>query len=395
VHPAVRSQTHHRKRVSWATTLDDVSQDDEPVQPAIVELGYRPALDGLRGVAIAMVVAFHAAYRAFPGGYVGVELFFVLSGFLITWLLVEEVGRTGGVRLGPFYARRALRLLPALGLLVVVYLSVALTVVTASERGQMLRGALLVGTYGSNWINARGHSVGPGLEQMWSLAIEEQFYVVWPLVMVVLIRRFGLGTQVALAALAGVVASFVEREVLQASGATYNRTYYGFDTRSGTLFLGCLLGYLMATGRLRVPPSSRRLVRASSAVAVLALIRSLVSQPTIPGLSAEAYLSVVGLCAALLIVATMTEPTGLLARGLSHPVLRWVGRRSYGIYLWHVPVFEVVRRTAPGLSTPIWAGGSIALTLAVAAGSYRWVERPALGWRRRLRPPTASMARPV
>jgi peptidoglycan/LPS O-acetylase OafA/YrhL len=364
-------------------------------QRVVTELGHRPALDGLRGVAIVMVVAFHAAYRVLPGGYLGVELFFVLSGFLITWLLVEEVGRTGGVRLGRFYARRALRLLPALGAVVVVYVAVALTVVAQPERARMLHGALLVTTYGANWVNARGHSVGPGLEQMWSLAIEEQFYLVWPLVLVTLVRRFGLGTQVPLAAGVGIVASFVEREVLQASGATYLRTYYGFDTRCGSLLLGCLLGYLMATGRLHVPLPSRRLLRFSSVVAVLAIVRSLLRQPTIPGLSAEAYFSVVGLCAAVVIVTVTTEPAGALARVLSQPVLRWLGRRSYGIYLWHAPVFEVTRRMAPDLSAPIWAGASVALTMMITETSYRWIERPALGWRRRLRPPTASMARPV
>ena len=200
-----------------------------------VKLGYRPALDGLRGIAILLVIASHAGlpYVA-QAGSVGVTLFFVLSGFLITRLMLDERERTGRVNFRNFYARRARRLLPGLGLLLMAVAAYLL----ASH--QSLMPVVLAAGYSANIANATGHSLG-NLDHMWTLSLEEQFYLLWPMLMPLVARRRNPALVLTIAA----AVSAASRSGLWLSGAPFWRVYYGPDTRADAILIGCALAFVV------------------------------------------------------------------------------------------------------------------------------------------------------
>jgi peptidoglycan/LPS O-acetylase OafA/YrhL len=313
-------------------------------------LGYVPALDGLRGIAILLVVAVH--YTLLPiGGVYGVDLFFVLSGFLITTLLLEELSASGRIRLRAFYARRARRLFPALAVLLLAYL-----LFEAARGVDGLHAVAVYGLYAGNVYQAVAHTrfTQTGLEHLWSLAEEEQFYLVWPAVLLVLTRvrrpvRW-------LAALFLALASY--RIALIFHGANVERIGHAPDTRSEGLVLGSLVAYWR-------PQAREWLAKAAAAVALLLVL----TRDPIGGFSLPLF----ELAAAGLVVSAVGATE--LARGLSWRPLVQLGKISYSLYLWHLTI--------------LWAFGNqdrvVALLLSVAAAcaSYRFVEQPFR--RRRLR----------
>jgi peptidoglycan/LPS O-acetylase OafA/YrhL len=317
----------------------------------VARLGYVPALDGLRGIAIALVVTLH--YTDWPyGGAYGVDLFFVLSGFLITTLLLEEREKTGRIRLGRFYVRRARRLFPALALMLAAYL-----VFAAVVRGQnaLLRVAEY-GLYGGNIYSAFVRPAGPsGLGHLWSLAVEEQFYLVWPVCLLVLLRTRRPGRWLALLLAALVCYRFA----LIAGHASSDRLYFPPDTRSEGLLLGCLLAFARRNGFV-----AREWV--AKAGLMLAVPAVLVGQ-------FRFGLPVFELGAVALVAAGVakTELAGLL----SWRPLVGLGKISYSLYLWQSPVgwafVPVPLASAWHLRPP-----ALAVSLALAYASYRLVELP-------------------
>jgi peptidoglycan/LPS O-acetylase OafA/YrhL len=319
-------------------------------------LGHRPALDGLRGVAILLVLCAHfdnpAANPLSGAGVTGVTLFFTLSGFLITALLLEERTRSGRVSLTGFYRRRAARLLPALFAMLVV---VALVQASWEPLGIDRTEFESVLFYWSNWYQIAHPGIG-ALSHTWSLAVEEQFYVVWPLVMLLAARRGRRG--ITYAAVAGLVASVVA--ILTPGGAPVNR---GSLEQAAALLAGCLLAVWM-TGRPEGRP--RPLV---AALGLGVLVPLAVLHDTIPAATYQLAVPV----AAVGILWSLAQGD---TRWLTGPVLRWFGRRSYGIYLWHYPVLYIVG-VNPDL--PWWVRSEILLSvsLAVAEVSWRLIEHPA------------------
>jgi peptidoglycan/LPS O-acetylase OafA/YrhL len=311
-------------------------------------VGYIPALDGLRGIAIAIVVAYHAFGQP-RGGWLGVDLFFVLSGFLITRLLLLE----RPIRLRAFYARRARRLLPALLALLAGYLVL----------GGGLAAVARYGLYSGNAYEAfrPGASLQlNGLNHLWSLAQEEQFYLVWPAALLA-VRRLRRPA-VVLASLAVTLIGY--RALLAATGAGDARVYFAPDTNVDGLLLGAALGF-------RSPQVSRRLVRTATVLAAgaVALVSStaVLDAWTIPLFELSAVVLV-----AAAVAGTLHLP-GVLVR---------LGRISYSLYLWHFVVLWALHWRHPLLA--------VVLSVAVAAASTRWVERPFR--RRRLEP---LLGRPV
>jgi peptidoglycan/LPS O-acetylase OafA/YrhL len=319
-------------------------------------LGHRPGLDGLRAVAVTLVVLAHAGVpHLTAAGSVGVVVFFVLSGFLIASLLLEETDRTGRVSIAAFYRRRALRLLPALFVMVAATALVGLVVADFTSR-RMILGSLL---YASNWVRASGDVEGDALGHTWSLSIEEQFYLVAPFVVLLLHRRPRL-----LLALCGVgaVASLALRAVLVDPSGVDQRVYNGTDTRLDGLLIGIALAVLV-----------RRVSWRPSGTLVGVSVLTVTACSLLP--MSVGYLvllpSVVAVSAVALILYALDHSAWL---GGSLPV--WIGRRSYGIYLWHYPVVMLVLRLE--LSWVVTLGITVLATGLLAAGSWRFVEQPFL-----------------
>jgi peptidoglycan/LPS O-acetylase OafA/YrhL len=357
--------------------LEDVARDDRP------RLTHQPALDGLRGLAVAAVLLFHL--ERLEGGFLGVDLFFVLSGFLITSLLLVEQHGRGSIRLGRFWARRARRLLPALFVLL-VGVAVLLVAFTPADQRPRFRGdALATLGYVANWHRLASDigywdifSQPSPLDHTWSLAIEEQFYLLWPLlVMLVLWRRVDATRLLGWVALTGAAASFVLLAV-RYSPLDTSRAYFGTDTRLGATLLGAGLA-TWTTGRERRPSEVQRRPSALvTAVGLAGLAWMAWSVLTVDGLSSWYYRGglVSFAVAAVAVIVAVTHSPGLLGRAIGGAPLRWLGTISYGVYLWHWPID--VYLTPERAGTDGWRLDvlRVGLTLGVAALSYVVVEQP-------------------
>lgn len=333
-----------------------------------MKLGYVPALDGLRAVAIAAVVLYHATDFTFPAsGLLGVDLFFVLSGFLITTLLVGEHRQHQGViSLRSFYRRRALRLLPAVFVLLATFLAV--TAVVGDAKLALLGAASGLG-YVTNFVLATDHvnDLPFGLTHLWSLSAEEQFYLVWPLTLFVLFRA-RLGLAVAACAI-GVLFTQMRALDLMSSGASNHRIAFGVDTRSLPILTGCLLALLMAER----PGGFRRIPKPLGIVAA-AVFAGLLVVDWGDELFAGPLL-IAAVSASVLIVCAL-DADSALSRCLSTSWITFLGRISYSLYLWHVPILVAFGVFGAGLTLMAIPAVSAALTAAVL--SYYLVERPFL-----------------
>jgi peptidoglycan/LPS O-acetylase OafA/YrhL len=343
----------------------------------------RTALDGIRALAVLAVIGFHAWPRAFPGGAVGVDAFFVLSGFLITTLLLDEHARGGGISLSRFYQRRALRLLPPLAVvLVVVSLAAALLL---SDGGPTITGVVAAVTYSSDWVVALHGSGSLGLlGPTWSLAVEEQFYLLWPLLLMLLLRVGGRRAVLGFA-LAGVVGVAALRGVALSHGASFDRVYYAPDMRADSLLLGCGLAVLCAS-RLPVVVARalawRRGAATLAGVAGMGCLAAMVFLPRFPVEPAPYGLTIAAVASALLIIGALSRSR--LAALLGAAPLARIGTLSYAMYLWHVPVMAVWEHgfgVGPGL--PRWVL-VVVCTTGVSAASWVLVERRMAALRRRL-----------
>lgn len=372
--------------MSSSTTAAATTQS--PKNPAAgARASWFSGLDGLRAIAVVTVMLFHMTPGFVVGGYVGVDLFFVISGFLITSLLLREHTKTGAVRLVAFWQRRARRLLPALALVLLVCCSAAAVVGgdILLGLGRQVLGAV---TFSSNWLAIFGgdsyfDDTAPELlRNLWSLAVEEQFYVLWPLAVVLLvaIRMRWLRTAIVVTL---AIASAVAMAVLFVPETDATRVYYGTDTHAFGLALGAALGFATANRAPFTATWSRAGRVALQAVGVAALLGVLVIASIMRAEDAFAYRGGLVLVAVLttVTIAASVQPGSWLGRTLDVPPLRWIGERSYGLYLWHWPVFVLVVAALPSWSREGgegWALGGIALviTVALSAASYRFVEQP-------------------
>lgn len=348
-------------------------------------LGYLPALDGLRALAVAVVVAYHLGYSVVPGGYIGVEVFFVLSGWLVCALLHAEHQQNGRIDLKQFWLRRARRLLPAVGVVMAATLAVA--TFSHYDRFVSLRGdALGALAYALNWrliFTQQSYfeaAAGPSpLQHLWSLSIEEQFYLALPLLLGAILATRVTARHGATLLLAAAALSTLWRFVLEEPGVDPSRIYYGTDTRAAGLLIGVTLGLVWVPSRLRRVPGRWACfpldVAALASLAVIGWYALEVSEHDPDAFGAS--LTTVQLATIVLIAVVVHPVQGLVAKGLSVPPLRWVGQRSYGIYLWHWPIIVAIA-AAPGEQPepPAWSAAIVALTLLLAGISYRWVEQP-------------------
>lgn len=367
--------------------------------PVAWHSGHIAGLDGLRALAVMAVLVYHLRPSALPGGFLGVDVFFVLSGFLITTLLLREIRKRGRIDLPRFWLRRARRLLPAL--LGVVVVAVPLAALAGGDlivgiRRQVL-GAL---TFSTNWIEvAAGTSyftrTSPQLfVNFWSLAIEEQFYVLWPLVLVVLLAVTRTARQRIGFALTLAAASALLMAVLVVPGEDATRVYYGTDTHVFGLMIGVALALAWSHGLLqgRAWRRWRILVGWLALVALAWLMTVLDHGATITfrgGILLASLLTAV-------VIASLLPGRGPTTAILELRPLVWLGQRSYGIYLWHWPILLIATEIlgpAAYDATQTWVvrGITLVVTLVVAELSFRWLETPVrtLGFRGA----TAALAR--
>jgi peptidoglycan/LPS O-acetylase OafA/YrhL len=348
------------------------------VRTSPFKLTYRPALDGLRGVAIIGVFAHHAQVPFLAGGFIGVDIFFVLSGFLITALLLQEAAETRRISLRSFYIRRALRLLPALAVLLGALLLVP------RAFGMTRADAAVVSTvsalYASNWVRAFDVLDLEVLSHTWSLSIEEQFYLLWPPLVAVSV---GLGLRrrwLVLVALAGIAEATIARSALWTTDESWRRLYNGLDTRIDTLLVGALAALVLAS-LPSLDVLRGRAFRAIVLVAALVLVGAMHAGRI--GASAMYFGigTLVALCAALVVIGTVTADRGISSL-LAFGPLVWIGRISYGLYLWHYPVvvglFDSHRLARLGINPAWWIPMQIGASLALATASFYLLERPIL-----------------
>jgi peptidoglycan/LPS O-acetylase OafA/YrhL len=390
--------------------------------PAVVARpAHVPALDGLRGAAVAAVVAFHLGYL--EGGYLGVDLFFTLSGFLITRLLIAEHQGTGGIALGAFLGRRARRLMPAL---LVMLAGVALVTNfwgSTSDYAKVRGDSLATLGYVANWRSVLADSnywalfsrPSP-LQHTWSLAIEEQFYLLWPLIVMGVLagairwrtRRADAGGAVGdhrSAALSWLLGVTVGIAVLSAAAAALapegtsgvNRIYFGTDTRVASILFGAALALLVA--RFGDVPSGRprQALEVGAGVAVAGLAVAWFALSGTSGFLYDGGLALCGLAAALVIAALSHPSPGPLARAMSIRPLCYLGLISYGLYLWHWPVITTITAGRVGFGGLELTALRLALSLGLALLSYYLIEQPIrhgalTGWPARLSAPVGFAA---
>jgi peptidoglycan/LPS O-acetylase OafA/YrhL len=369
-------------RVSPAVPVREVSDD---VRPAPRRFSYQPSLDGLRAIAIVLVMLLHAqamAGGAFPyffGGYTGVDVFFVLSGFLITSLLLQEWGDTGRISLRKFYMRRALRLFPALVVLLLV-LGIGVKVfglylhVTAATMLSSL-------FYVANWVVAYDAFDMGALHHTWSLSVEEQFYILWPLILIGMLR-VGLKPRVILAAIGSIIAFvFLERLLLwEGVVLSKDRFGHGLDTRADSLLIGCALAVLLY---YRMLPSNARAITIYRSLGVLGAAFLVYWNVWTPSHAAFLYYggcTAIAVASSFVVLALQFPVAAPIRLVLESPFLVWIGRLSYSLYIWHYPMFILAKQFA---DWPSVLAVQFGLSVVTASVSYYLVEQPALRFKKR------------
>ena len=345
---------------------------------------YRPALDGVRAVAVLLVIAFHVTNKMPAGGFLGVDVFFVLSGYLITTLLLRENDRRGRVRLLDFWGRRARRLLPAVLILVaacaaVVAFSAPLSTYPA-RRSDMLSTLLyyanwhFIATSQSYFAAAAGASP---LRHTWSLAIEEQFYVAWPLIFIVTLRLAAGRRRAVLGVILVLAAYSVIRMAALADLVDPTRSYYGTDTRAQSLLIGAALAVLlMSRPAWLAAPSARKAAAWAAPVCSVVFVLAILLLDEKSAFYYDGGSALFAIAVATGLWALETRPKSPIGALLSSGPVRWIGSISYGLYLWHWPLIIWLGDPRFRLAHHARQALEVLATFAIATLSYELVERP-------------------
>lgn len=366
-----------------------VANQQDGSTPYRFRLGNRPPLTGIRALALFTVLTYHSNFKTLPGTWVALQVFFVLSGFLITAMLAGEGNRNGRISLGAFYARRGVRLVPPL-LLTVALLAIYAHFVHVADAAHRLWGDSLAALfYYADYRQAFGHAPFFGyLAQTWSLSVEEQFYILWSLAMVVAVathrRHVAYGFVVV-----GLLLSTADRLYLvyrapHFDAAVFSRVYYAFDTRADALFLGCLLGLLAADGYLHGwGRRARGLLTAAAAGSGLFLCWILLEAPLFTENLAVWWLPTTTIASAVIITYFVVCPGSLGSRLVGIGVLVFIGDLSYTVYLVHFPVYLAIQQDSTGWA--FWPNELVRLAVifAIAVASWYLMERPLMRWRQR------------
>ncbi len=366
-----------------------VAPADAPPPPERFRLGNRPPLTGIRALALFTVLTYHSNFRTLPGTWVALQVFFVLSGFLITAMLSSEGRRHGRVSLKGFYSRRAVRLLPPL-VLTIALMGIYAGLVNVADASQRIWGDSAAAMfYYADYRQAFGHAPFFGfLAQTWSLSVEEQFYVIWSVVMVAAVAMRRRSAAYGLA-VAGIVLSIADRlwivyRSAHPTTAEFTRAYYAFDSRADALFLGCLLGLLASDGYLQhwARWAVRWLTVAAAASAVF-LVWILLEAPLFTDNLLVWWLPTTTVASAVLIAYFVISPRSLGSKFVGLGILVFIGDLSYTVYLVHFPVYLAINPN--GTHWSFWPTELVRLAVIFAIACFSWfcIEKPLAAWRKR------------
>ena len=349
---------------------------------------YIPAIDGLRAIAVLAVIFYHLGFSWIPGGFLGVDLFFVISGYVITRLLLDSIERSGGLDLRAFYLARIRRLLPALAFMLVTT-AIAVGIWAPDTIKRFLIDTPFALTGSMNWWLVGRHldyfeSIGrpPLLQHTWSLAVEAQFYLIWPLMLLLILKFFGKKriaiASLAIAALSGITLMIVSFSLDAASASKVSHVYFGTDTHSIGLFLGAALAvsWIPQNFKTTVSKKAQDFIDGIGVFGFLGILAAfLLIDESDPTLYKIAF-PLAGIFAAA-IITSIVHPASRFAPILQNRVLLWIGERSYAIYLWHWVIFQVTRPSVD-LAGASWAMYSlrILIVFALADISLRYIELP-------------------
>ena len=347
-----------------------------------------PAIDGLRAVAVVAVLLYHLGFRWIPGGFLGVDLFFVISGYVITRLLLDSIQRSGGLDLRGFYAARIRRLLPAL-LFMIVSTALFVGVWAPEAIKRFLTDIPFVLTGSMNWALVYRHqdyfeAIGrpPLLQHTWSLAVESQFYLVWPLILLLVLKQYGKKmiprAAIAIATISGSALLILSMRLDSTNTQSVSHVYFGTDTHSIGLFLGAALAVSWVPQNLSTKISKRAqdFVDGIGVIGLLGIVACFLFINETDATLYRIAFPLAGLfgCA---IITSLVHPTSRFAPLLSTKPILWIGERSYAIYLWHWIIFQVTRPSVD-LAGATWAlyALRILIVFALADISLRWIELP-------------------
>lgn len=344
---------------------------------------YMPGLDGLRAIAVIAIIIYHLNPRWLPGGFLGVDTFFVISGYLITSLLLREYHNTQVIDLKNFWIRRFRRLIPA----VFFMTGVVITYVLVFESGiirTVKEDGIAAFLYMSNWwyiiedLSYFEASEPRPLMHLWSLAIEEQFYIIWPVVLLILLLKFKNYKHIMLIIFMMTVVSLIWMMVLTIPYEDNSRVYFGTDTRLQTLLLGVVLAYIWPPFRLKKDIGQKIKVWIDG-IGIGALLALIIFFITIDASSYWIYYGGLYLITlvTLLLIASSVHPSTVLPKILGNPLFLWIGTRSYSLYLWHYPIIILINVNFVQGQMPYYIILlQILLTFIFAEVSYKWIETP-------------------
>ncbi|WP_309260401.1 acyltransferase family protein [Bacillus cereus] len=345
---------------------------------------YMVGLDSLRGLAILGVILYHINFNWMPGGFLGVTVFFVLSGYLITDILAMEWKRNKRIDLKKFWLSRARRLLP--GMLVMLVITLAwITIFHSSLLGKMRGDSLAALFYVSNWWYIyhnlsyfdNFNQLSP-LNHFWSLAVEEQFYVVWPFIISLGLYYIKKQSRMILLICLGAFASALAMANLYEPGVDPSRIYYGTDTRAFSLLIGVVLALVWPSNRLanKIIPKARFILDVVGGIALIIILVMFWKTNQYDPFLYKGGMVLLSIATALL-VANLAHPASRIAQFLRFRPLRWVGVRSYGIYLWHYPILTLTTpKVNAGDFSIIRAILQFLLIILIAQISWKFIEKP-------------------
>jgi peptidoglycan/LPS O-acetylase OafA/YrhL len=354
-------------------------------------LGNRPPLTGFRAVALSTVLVYHSNFKTWPGSWIAIQMFFVLSGFLITAMLAGEGDRNGRVSLKGFYARRAARLLPPL-VLSIALLAIYVSFVHVADASQRVWGDSAAAMfYYADYRQAFGHAPFFGyFAQTWSLSVEEQFYVIWSVLLVLSVKLHRRWLAYGFA-VGGFLLSTGDRLWLiyrapHFNDAVFTRVYYAFDTRSDAIFFGCILGLLATDGFLSGWRRwSARVLAVGATVSIAFMIWILYNAPLFQEKMVVWWIPATTLASAVIIVYFVICPRGIGSRLMGWAPFVFLGDLTYTLYLVHFPVYLALQPGSDGTHWSYWPTEVVRLAIifAIAIASWFLIEKPLTGWRQR------------